>query len=91
MNPICPALNERHNTRCALDAGHSDEHEDRHSRLWTTSTDTRTREHLLAENERLSKLEDSLRAHLSRTINRAEKAEKELAEQEADRTPDWQS
>lgn len=36
---------------------------------------TRTREHLLAEEHRLLGLEKSLRAHLSRTINRAETAE----------------
>lgn len=46
------------------------------------SDDTRTREHLLAEELRLLGLEKSLRAHLSRTINRAEKAEKERDEWE---------
>lgn len=42
--------------------------------------DTRTREHLHHEESRLLKLEESLRVHLSRTINRAEKAEKERDE-----------
>ena len=42
--------------------------------------DTRTREHILHEESRLLNLERSLRSHLSRTINRAEKAERERDE-----------
>lgn len=40
-------------------------------------------EHLRAENNRLSHLETSLRAHLSRTINRAEQAEARIQAIEA--------
>lgn len=45
------------------------------------SRDWASVEHLQLEHDRLEKLEVSLRAHLSRTISRAEKAERMYAEQ----------
>lgn len=51
----------------------------------TTTADRRalegyaSAEHLRAEHDRLDRLETSLRAHLSRTIIRAERAEQQVA------------
>lgn len=51
----------------------------------TTTADRRalegyaSAEHLRAEHDRLDRLETSLRAHLSRTIIRAERAERQVA------------